>query len=113
MIREINVVELVEIRKEDIDQCIEIYISAFDNNNSDGSINSEYEFTYDRHTPLKHYFFGCVDQEGKYAFCLKDDSKIVGIITAWDILCPEMEDAIHMMLLQLLLNVRKKDMAPR
>lgn len=86
-------VEFVEVRKEDIDQCIEIYISSFDNNSSEGSINSEYE--YDRRNPLKHYFSGCVDQEGKYAFCLKDTGKIVGIITAWDILCPEMEDAIH------------------
>lgn len=101
-------VELVEIRKEDIDQCIEIYISAFNNNNSDGSINSEYEFTYDRHTPLKHYFFGCVDQEGKYAFCLKDDSKIVGIITAWDILCPEMEDAIHIDVIAVAPECQKK-----
>lgn len=96
MIGEINVVELVEIKKEDIDQCIEIYFSAFDNNiNSDGSKNSIYEFTYDRRPLLKHYFIGCIDQEGKYALCLKDDSKIVGIITAWNILCPETEDAIH------------------
>ena len=89
-------VELVEIGKEDIRQCIEIYNAAFGYKFSIDSPNDfERNYVLDRLSSLEHYFVECIDKDCKYALCLKDDTKIVGFITAWDILSPDLGDSIY------------------
>lgn len=94
-------VELAKIKKEDIARCVEIYIAAFGYNEIFAKIDDiathdlEFACALKKSYTFDSYFSKCMEQDGKYALCLKDNSKIVGFITAWDILCPDSGDAIH------------------
>ncbi|MGN0634056.1 MAG: GNAT family N-acetyltransferase [Oscillospiraceae bacterium] len=70
--------ELVLMTKDDIETCRKIYFDAFGYSaNGVCSILSEiYSF--------EEYFFQCIDDNDKYAYCIKNNLETVGFITAWN-----------------------------
>lgn len=94
-------IELAEMKKEDIARCAEIYFTAFGYDKTFAKLDDiaaddpELAGVFKKSYNFEPYFEKCVEQEGKYALCLKDNSETVGFITAWDIPCPDSGDAIH------------------
>lgn len=88
--------EFSKIGKDDIKQCIDIYFAAFDNILYGESGNNDLkDLTPKRSSSLEQYFLDCIDRDGRYAYCVKDDGDIVGIIVAWDRLSPEPGEIIY------------------
>lgn len=101
MIGEFTMIELAEIKKEDIPRCVEIYIAAFGYDEILTKIDNiavsdtELSGSLKKHYDFEAYFSKCMEYDDKYALCLKDDGKTVGFITAWDMLSVESENAIY------------------
>lgn len=66
--------ELVKMTADDIEVCTEIYVKAFEK-------TKEYQSICD----FDHYFSSFIKSEDKYAYVLKVDNKIVGLLTAFQI----------------------------
>ena len=89
-------VELAEMKKEDIEKCVGIFIDAFDVKKiSENVSENNCQTTESKVETIRQYFEGCFDRNNHYALCLKDDNEIVGIITAWDTLSPYLGESIY------------------
>ena len=66
--------ELVKMTIEDIDMCTDIYVKAFEK-------TAEYRSICD----FGHYFSSFINGDDKYAYVLKSDNEIVGLLTAFQI----------------------------
>lgn len=89
-------VELAEMKKEDIEKCVGIFIDAFDVKKiSENVSENNCQTTESKVETIRQYFEGCIDRNNHYALCLKDDNEIVGIITAWDTLSPYLGESIY------------------